>query len=186
MGRINKNNFSKIVNEFPNYEKVKIFIETGLWDGTQNKLATDSGVFDIIYGIELSPHWASVTQKLCPASIIINGDTTYELPKLLDKHKNDPLFIYLDAHFCHTNPPIPKSEFPLWNELKNVNNRNQFDIVCIDDVHNFGKKRDDLKKDLSVKEWELVTEQNILDIFKDKVVGSMFIDNAFVVWLKPL
>jgi hypothetical protein len=184
MGRISKDKFKKILTQYPNYDSIKIFIETGLWDGTQNKYATDANVFDTIYGIELNEHWATVTQKKCPNSIIIHGDTKDELPKVLDKHPMDPIFIYLDAHFCHTQPPIKKSEYPLWDELDVINKRNQADIVVIDDVHNFGKVRNDLKLDKSVKEWELVTEENILNVFGDRVVGSLFLGDAFVIWLK--
>ena len=177
--RIRAKRFKRLLAK-PGYNKIKIFIETGTWEGIQNKIATDSNKFDIIYGIELDNHWYEITKELNPKSIIIHGDTVIELPKILEKHSNEPLFIYLDAHYCVTNPPIAKSEFPLWKELQLIKDRGMSDIVAIDDVKNFGVDRD------GYNEWETITIENINNLFGDSIVDCLISDGAYIIYLKGL
>jgi hypothetical protein len=173
MGQITVDNLNRLKSK-QGYKDINIFVETGTFKGVQTNRA--SFAFDKVYGIELNEHWHKVTSeknKDRDNVEMILGDTRVELPKLLSKYPNEPLFIYLDAHFCKTDPPIPKSEFPLWDELKLIQDRNLREIVVVDDVHTFGKNRLDLKIDESKREWEDVTTENLLDYFGDRVAYSV-------------
>ena len=72
----------------------------------------------------------------------------------------------------------------MFAELKQIYKRNRNDIVIIDDVHTFGKVRNELKEHEMLKEWELVTEQNLVNFFDKKVFDSQVVGDAFVIWLK--
>ena len=184
-GRIRPEIFRLLLAKNSGYDLVKTFIETGTYSGIQNQMATDSGVFDTVYGIELSKHWAETTQSRNPNSIIIHGDTAVELPKVLEKYTDDPVFLYLDAHYCQTYPPIPKTEFPLWKELQMIKDRGMADIVAIDDIDTFGKVREDLKATPDAVEWEAVTTKSIDEFFGDLIVDSLAIDGSYIIWLSP-
>jgi hypothetical protein len=185
MGQITVDNLKRLKNQEKGYENIGIFVETGTFKGVQTNRA--SFVFDKVFGIELSEHWHGVTSeknKDRPNVTMILGNTSVELPKLLAEHSDTPLFIYLDAHFCKTDPPIEKSEFPLWEELALIKARNQKEIVIVDDVHTFGKNRTDLKIDQEVEEWENITCENLLEFFGERVFHSEIVDDSFVIWLK--
>ena len=174
MGRLTKDEIKKIA---PDY---KVAVETGLWKGEQ--LLVISETFEETYGIELDPHYAKVAQAKAPKAKVFQGDTRNELPKLAEKIK-EPCVFFLDAHYCKLDPPIKKSEFPLWEELQTINARNLADIVIVDDVHTFGKKRDDLLFKEGDKEWEHVTPENILEHFPTAKKSEIYKD-SFIVWLK--
>ena len=182
MGFFSVDNLKKIISTHEEYD-VKTYIETGTWQGDQVLKAAQ--VFDTVYGIELNEHWfnVSVDKNSEYENVhMIHGDTQLELPKLLEKHKDTPLFILLDAHFFQTDPPLDKSFFPLWKELDMIRKRDVRDIIAIDDVHTFGRKRSELKIDQNVKEWEDVTTSTVLNFFGDSVRHSELANNAFIVW----
>tara|TARA_R110002051_G_scaffold152039_2_gene224669 strand:- start:188 stop:745 length:558 start_codon:yes stop_codon:yes gene_type:complete len=177
------NTFHALLNKFPEYLGINIFIETGTWKGYQTHIATQ--VFDTVYGIELNSYNVSATKQAAPKAVVIHGDTRDELPHLFKKYKDTPLFIFLDAHYCHSGEQ-EKVDFPLWSELALVRQRNLTEIVVIDDTHVFGVKCDAHKKDLSVREWEDVTKESLLDFFGDQVADSLETCRAFVIFLKEV
>jgi len=174
VGRLTKQEILRIA---PDY---KVAVETGLWEGEQ--LLTISETFDKTYGIELSEHYAEVAQQKAPKAKVSCGDTREVLPVLCEFIKK-PCVFFLDAHYCKLDPPIEKSEFPLWDELKAISSRNLPDIVIVDDVHTFGKKREDLLFKEGAKEWEYVTPENILEYLPTAYKSEIYKD-SFVVWLK--
>lgn len=176
MGRLTETEIKKIA---PNY---KTAVETGLWKGEQ--LEVIAKCFEKIYGIELDAHYAEISRKRVPSAIIYCGDTTQLLP-IVSEQMKDPSVFFLDAHYCKLDPPIAKSKFPLWEELRIISERNLADIVVVDDVHTFGKKRDDLLFQQGDKEWEYVTPENILD-YLPNVNKSEIYKDSFIVWLKHL
>jgi len=183
MGHIIQDNLRKILNKNEGYENINIFVETGTFKGEQTEIA--SFVFGKVYGIELNDHWYNVTKERNRSYEyveIIKGDTAIELPKLLEKYKDTPLFIYLDAHFCKTKPPIPKSEFPLWKELEVIKNRDVNDIIAVDDVHTFGVKRNRLKIDKNIREWEDVTTKTILNFLGNVVIDNEILNDSLIIW----
>lgn len=69
---------------------------------------------------------------------------------------------YLDAHyFIDPDKRLTKSRFPLFKELDLITSRQPEWLIIVDDVHNFGVNRKDLKIDPGVQEWEAVTVQNL-------------------------
>jgi hypothetical protein len=173
MGRLTKEEIKKIA---PNH---KVAVETGLWKGEQ--LEVIAKCFDKTFGIELDAHYAEVSRKRVPSATVYCGDTAKLLP-IVSQEMKEPSVFFLDAHYCKLEPPIAKSEFPLWDELKTINARNLPDIVIVDDVHTFGNRRDDLLFKEGDKEWEHVTPGNILEYFPQAKRSEIYKD-SFIVWL---
>lgn len=182
MGRIRTRGLRRVMRRHPAFH-CPVYIETGLHTG--RRVVTCAPHFDTVHGIELDAHWHSVcTERTAGMShvTIHRGDTRDLLPEILSRYPDTPCFIHLDAHFCQTDPPIQKSEFPLWDELQLIRERNVRDIVSVDDVHTFGKMRDDLKYTDDAVEWEGVTSGSILDFFDDRAWDSDVVADSFVVW----
>lgn len=173
MGRLTISQIKQI-HQGIDYSKA---IETGTYRGEQLKTLTE--VYDTVVGIELNAHYAQVSRNTAPKANVITGNTLTWLPFFCSAWK-EPVVFYLDAHYCKVNPPIPKSEFPLWDELQMIAKRPYADIVIVDDVHTFGKVRDDLKFKPDAKEWESVTPENVMEYFPK--CKSKIIDDSFVIW----
>lgn len=181
MGRQAPNTLKKIIAQHEH--KIKIYVETGTLYGQQILYGAD--IFDTVYGIELDEYNFNKTKQNTSHKsnvTIIHGNTTNELPKL-SSSLNEPCLFYLDAHYCILPMKINKSKFPLYEELQIIKNRKYSDIVIVDDVHTFGKNRDELRyKD--EKEWENVTINKILLFMGERVKKSKIIGDGFVLWLK--
>lgn len=188
MGRLKKQAYDHILAQ-EGFDSVETYVETGSHRGEQLVLASNSGHFKELYGIEIDKHYYGLTSKAimneCAGvkPTVIHGDTLEWLPDLA-KNIDKPTLFYLDAHFCNANPPLKKSEFPLWKELDILKERTFNDIIGIDDVHTFGKVRNELKVDPNVEEWERVTFENILEYMGDIVVRHEVISDGFFMWLK--
>jgi len=165
------------------YADPKVYIETGTWMGTQ--LLISARHFEAVVGIELDEHWHEVstqnTDQLNNVHVI-HGDTQTELPKLLNIMPKS-VFVVLDAHFFISNPPLAKSEFPLWKELQVLKDRNYADIISVDDVHTFGVNREDLRFEQGAVEWESVTEDSILEFMGDRVVDHTIVGDSLILWM---
>lgn len=135
-----------------------IYIETGCNRGDQLAIAAQMG-FGLMIGIELDARYAAEAARRIPQAVVKTGDTAELLPSVLVSI-HEPVFIILDAHYCKLDPPIAKSRFPLWDELAMLRDRPYADIIVVDDVHTFGKARDDLRY-ASEPEWETVTGASI-------------------------
>ena len=183
MGSFTTSSFTSVLQEHEGYD-IDTYVESGTWEGVQLSIA--AGSFASVYGIELDENCFGNTEynneKHSNVQVIL-GDTVDILPRLLQKYKDKPLFILLDAHFCQIDPPIKKAFFPLWRELEMIRDRGMPDIVAIDDMHTFGIKREELKLDKEVEEWEGVTTESILKFFGDRAKHSKVDSDAFVVWL---
>ena len=144
--------------------------------GDQLVVAAQMG-FSRMIGIELDARYAMEAARRVPKAAIWTGDTNELLPSLLASI-HEAVFIVLDAHYCKLDPPIAKSRFPLWGELGLLRTRPYADIVVVDDVHTFGKVRDDLRY-ASDPEWETVTETSI-SLFLG--APGETIGDGYVVW----
>jgi hypothetical protein len=185
MGQIKRRHLRGLLGRHPGFE-CPVYIETGLHTG--RRIALCAPYFQAAHGIELSDHWFGVSTERTKGMdhvVLHKGDTRDLLPRVLAMFPHTPCFIHLDAHYCETDPPIPKSEFPLWDELALIRDRSVRDIVSVDDVHTFGKARDDLRYSDDAVEWEGVTQDSILEFFGDRVYDSRTIADAFVVWKLP-
>ena len=78
MGRLNTKQFQQLLSRHPEF-KCGVYIETGLWKGEQ--LLTAAPHFEAAHGIELSAHWAAVSEsrvsKLSHVTVH-HGDTLME------------------------------------------------------------------------------------------------------------
>lgn len=176
MGYLSKEDITEIVGD----RKIRKAVETGLWKGKQ--LKTIAECFDFAFGVELDDHYFSVCEKKFKgiANIgLFHGDSRVHLKKILS-HTKEPMAIFLDSHYCHLEPPIKKSVFPLWDELEMLSKRNYSDIVIVDDVHTFGRERKDLRYTNESVEWESVTSKEIMNYFPG--CKSEIIKDSFVIW----
>lgn len=184
MGRLSTVEIRQVLKRHPEYV-CPVYIETGLMNGVQ--LLQAAPCFETVHGIELDKHWFEVckvkTSDL-PHVTVHQGDTREILPQLLERYGGTSCFLYLDAHFCKSDPPLQKSEFPLWKELEYIKARTVKDIILVDDVHTFGWKRIDVQFKEGAVEWESVTKGSILQHFGKTIQDSMIVKDSFVLWKK--
>ncbi len=182
MAQIKVRHLKRILRRNPEF-RCPVYIETGLHRG--RRIALCAPFFEEAHGIELDEHWHTVSAertRSMPNVEVHHGDTRDLLPDILDRFPATSCFVHLDAHFCRTDPPIQKSEFPLWDELALLRERSVRDIISVDDVHTFGKPRDDLRYAPGAEEWEGVTAENIIEFFGERVHDHATIAGAFLVW----
>jgi hypothetical protein len=140
--------------------------------------------FQRAYSIELSPDlWRAAREKYGLDTeggiYFLLGDSAELLPELL-KRIRKPVVLYLDAHYC-ADDQVAASEFPLWAELEAIRRHSYADLVIVDDVHNFGKKRPDLAVHESGRAWEHVTRESVLEALGDRVIKSYVHRDQFIV-----
>ena len=187
MGRLLDEDIINVLHSH-SYEHPKVCIETGTWLGTQ--LLISARHFVRVHGIELDRHYHDVCVEAARTAGAENitmhlGDTREILPQLLDQHSDKPVFVILDAHYFATaDPPLQKSEFPLWVELELLKNRQTPDIISVDDVHTFGVNREDLRYEEGAEEWETVTTDSILEFMGDRVVDHGVLGDSFLLWMR--
>lgn len=182
MGTLLPNHWSLILEQADPVPSV--YVETGLWKG--NQLAIAAKLFAECHGIELAPHWAEHNRSRFADDthvLIHEGDSAVVLPRVLDTI-DDAAVILLDAHFCKTDPPVAKSKFPLWAELDRISARATPDIVIVDDVHTFARRREDLRYQRGDVEWEAVTPAEIVDRL-GRVAAHRKVGDSYVVWRQP-
>jgi hypothetical protein len=150
-------------------------VETGTCEGEQLLILTK--VFKVVYGIEINKYYYGKSKQNAPLANMFLDDSVNILPEF---NRNERYAFFLDAHYCKLEPPVPKTPFPLWEELKIIKARNQKDIIIIDDVHTFGKVRDDLRYG-EEKEWELVTTESIAGYFPE--AKTEIYKDSFIIWL---
>lgn len=180
MGYLNKIELEKILNK---HGKVNTIYESGTNEGLQTIVLSE--VFQSVITVELDENYYNKAKENLKENkniIMYHNDTLNILPQVC-KYEYEPLAFYLDAHYCKCEPPVNKSEFPLFKELELIKKRFKKDIIIIDDVHTFGLQRNELKLDESIKEWELVTPENLLIYFDKYVLDSEIINDCFIIWL---
>ena len=182
MGRLTQDQLKYILNKHDS--EISTLIETGTCEGGFSSIASD--VFKKVITIELNDYYYHKAKSNLGSLVnvdLIQGDSAKVLPELLKKHK-EPLFIYLDAHFFNCDnaevPLIPRSEFPLFKELKAISKRKVKDIIVVDDVHSFGRERPDLRFS-DAPDWENVTTDSIVKSIGN-VIDSEIIGDCFIIW----
>jgi hypothetical protein len=118
-------------------KKTSYFIETGSYIGEGIDLAIKSG-FDFIYSIELSTYFFNQCKekfKTNPDVEIIFGDSSFELPALLNRKKNIPFTYWLDGHYSGDGTARGSKDSPLIEELNTILKRDiSGEIIYIDDM----------------------------------------------------
>jgi hypothetical protein len=180
-----------------NITKTSIYIETGCYLGRGitkpigckcsnafckcNPVNTKTlGVLDnynTIYSIELVKKYYDLNTeqfKNYPNVNIIHGDSTEQLEKLL-KNINEPVTVFLDAHWSGGDTGRLDKDTPLLNELNILKNRKYDDIIIIDDSRHIGKKGKGGKKG-NVNyppmkfDWTYVTIDKIKSLLKSNYI----------------
>jgi len=133
-------NLTPLFYNSTNNNKTSHYIETGtyLGEGVKSVLTT----YENIHSIELSEKWYNynVEQfKQNPNVKIHLGDSKIILPELLNTI-NEPVTIYLDAHYSGGETAFGEEECPLLFELELLKMREYDDIIIIDDCRLLGNK----------------------------------------------
>jgi len=171
----------KIFYANPEYRKIDTFIETGTFKA--RTIRNMRGVFDDLHTIELSEelHKAAVEQYWNLAINFHLGDSEVLLPEIAERI-DGPIFFYLDAHGF--NRPNVAAGFPLWRELDYIRNRDQADIVAIDDLHAFGTKSSE-PGDRVESGWAKLTPRAVLDYLgPERNLDKMTENNALIIFRK--
>jgi hypothetical protein len=120
--------------------KTNHYIETGtyLGDGIKSVLQN----YTNIHSIELSQKWYDYNVEQFKTNVNVSmylGDSKKILPDLLN-NINEPITIYLDAHYSGTPTAFGDEETPLLFELEILKNRKYDDIIIIEDCRLLDKK----------------------------------------------
>lgn len=158
------------------------FVETGTHVGTTLDAVYRERIFHQLYSIELSRLlYDHVTDHFLGWRYLerILGDSVKVLPELCQKIKT-PTFFWLDAHWYEGGGPVAnESPCPLMVELRAIAQRDQADIVVVDDVWCFGRKWNNGPGG----DWTDITCESILDVFVGRVAKSYVLDQKFVIHL---
>jgi hypothetical protein len=168
-----------LTNEFyslTNNVKTKQYIETGTYLGNGIKDVLNN--YENIHSIELADKWYqyNIEQFRNYSNVkIYFGDSKKILPELLD-NINEPVTIYLDAHYSGGTTAFGEEEVPLLYELQILKNRNYNDIIIIDDCRLLGKtgicgagENVPIYPTMTY-DWTGITENSIVNLMKDDYI----------------
>lgn len=113
------------------------FIETGTFKGGTTRWASE--VFPQVHTVEkFRQNYEEAASFLAdrPNVTCHLGDSAATLPAILAKFSRDPLFFWLDAHFCGTGSAGEVGQCPLLGELSALRDRPN-DVILIDDARLF-------------------------------------------------
>ncbi len=151
----------------------RAFVETGTLRAETARFALK--VYEVVETIELSGElYRAASARYGGDGIRFHhGDSAALLPKILEGYQ-EPVCIYLDAHWFPSNRVVGKDAFPLWRELAAVASRPYPDIVVVDDVHAFGRAN-------PTPDWRDVAPGRITTVL-GRVLTSMVYDDHFVMY----
>lgn len=148
----------------------RVAVESGTFRG-QTAIALPK-LFEVVHTIELSDKLFTIHPKDDRVEWH-HGDTRVVLPKLALEIE-EPVFWLLDAHYFAGSEAAGKGPLPLWDELQAISPRKFADVVAVDDVHTFGKKRP-----REYGGWESVSANSLMSalgrVVKHQVIGDMFV-----------
>lgn len=158
-----------------NNKKTRHYIETGayLGNGIRNVLNN----YENIHSIELADKWYqhNVEQfKNFEHVKMYHGDSKKILPKLLN-NINEPVTIFLDAHYSGGTTAFGEEEVPLLFELEILKNRKYDDIIIIDDCRLLGTTGTCGSGGSSIYpimtyDWRGITEKHIVNLMKEDYI----------------
>jgi hypothetical protein len=166
----------KLTSEFYNLSKTiqtKQYIETGTYLGDGIKRVLND--YENIHSIELSETWYQYNVKQFENNNNVKmylGDSKKILPELLQT-LNEPITIYLDAHYSGGTTAFGEEEVPLLFELEILKQREYDDIIIINDCRLLGKTGicgagdNDLVYPTMTYNWSNITENNIINLIKE-------------------
>ena len=157
---------------FTKNDKTNQYIETGTYLGHGIMCVLNN--YENIHSIELSEKWYeyNVEQFKNNKNVKIHlGDSKKILPQLLN-NINEPVTIYLDAHYSGSPTAFGDEETPLLFELDILKNRIYDDIIIIDDCRMLGKTGESGSPNhpiypTMIYDWRNITENNIIHLMKE-------------------
>ena len=153
--------------------KTNHYIETGTYLGDGIKCVLNN--YGNIHSIELAEKWYDYNKEQFKNNTNVKmylGDSKKILPELLN-NINEPVTIYLDAHFSGGTTAFGEEEVPLLFELECLKNRKYDDIIIIDDCRLLGKTgicgagdNDPIYPTMTY-DWSNITESSIMSLMKE-------------------
>ena len=165
--------FTRSFYDLTKTSKTNHYIETGTYLGDGIKSVLNN--YENVHSIELSEKWYlhNVEQFKNNSNVkMYLGDSKKVLPELLN-NINEPITIFLDAHYSGGTTALGDEEVPLLFELEILKNREYDDIIIIDDCRLLGKSGtcgggpDDPIYPTMNFDWANITENNIVKLMKD-------------------
>ena len=169
-------NLTQTFYNVTNSNKTNHYIETGTYLGDGIKCVLNN--YKYIHSIELSEKWYNyniIQFKNNNNVKMYLGDSKKILPELL-KNINEPITIYLDAHYSGGTTAFGEEEVPLLFELEILKNRKYDDIIIIDDCRLLGMTGicgagDNHPVYPTMKfDWSNITENKIINLMKEKYI----------------
>jgi hypothetical protein len=153
--------------------KTNHYIETGTYLGDGIKCVLNN--YENIHSIELAEKWYDYNKEQFKNNTNVKmylGDSKKILPELLN-NINEPVTIYLDAHFSGGTTAFGEEEVPLLLELECLKNRKYDDIIIIDDCRLLGKTgicgagdNHPIYPSMTY-DWSNITESSIMSLMKE-------------------
>jgi len=118
---------------------LKVFLETGSFHGDSVAVAVER--FEKIYSVEQSPElYREVAQRFAdrPGVTILQGDSAAVLRQLRPQLEFEPVFYWLDAHWCVAEHTANQdSQCAVMQELEAIGSLNRQSVIAIDDARLF-------------------------------------------------
>lgn len=174
-GSLEEKEFTSLIDRFPYFKDLKVFIETGTYLGHSSRCA--AGIFDEVYTFEIQKELHDRAIATAEEMKITNiqhflGDSVELLPSVIISKCIKPAFFFLDAHQSGSDTSNNGKEFvPVLSELKMINTlypAGQLAVICVDDCRLWKQE---------VWDWVHVTNGNILNALSNHKVVTSFEEN---------
>lgn len=169
-------NLSKEFYTLTKKSKTNHYIETGTYLGAGIKNTMNN--YKTVHSIELADKWYQFNIEQFKNNNNVKmylGDSKKILPDLLS-NINEPVTIFLDAHYSGGTTAFGDEETPLLFELEILKNRKYNDIIIIDDCRLLGKTGmcgcgpNHPIYPAMTYDWSNITENSIKKLLKDDYV----------------
>lgn len=139
MGAVSFSIDKRLVKLFKKLLPLEVFVETGTFKG--DTLDSVKDLFEKIYSVDLSEEYYNYSKNRFKDQNHINiylDDSKKFLRDLFPVVNSKSVLYWLDAHWCVADKSAgEKSQCPLIDELKAINNLNQESVIIIDDARLF-------------------------------------------------
>ena len=169
-------NLTPLFYDLTNTIKTQQYIETGSYLGYGIKCVLNN--YNYIHSIELSQKWYDYNIEQFKNNLNVKmhlGDSKKILPNLLNTI-NEPITIFLDAHYSGNLTSLGDEETPLLYELNILKNRKYDDIIIIDDCRMLGNtgfcgcEIDHPIYPIMFYNWTDITNDKIINLMKENYI----------------
>lgn len=151
---------NKKFNSYLDTSSIKIFLETGTFEGHGVDWALSTKKFKNIMSIEIDEKkYNFCLNKFKNKNVNLFHGNTVDILKIIIPAIKEKTFIYLDAHFDGIYPIVEESEIIL-NNFYNLDDL----IVCIDDERLFSEN----------------LKQNIVNIYNSKNFIDVYLNDSII------